>query len=336
MKIPIDKIRITGLNPREEFSEESLKKLAESMAVHGLLQPIVVRPRGDWYELVIGERRLKAAQMLGWSEIEAQVRDVEDVEAVEKMLVENIQREDLTDAEKGDAVYDLMALHPERYVRGAKGRVPTLVKVAEKLGVSYHKVFKWTQKAQKLSPKVRKMVKLGEIEEKHAYELLRLSHERQDELAELIATCPKKLSSIVVAEIAKKLAEDPEATALEIMTNIIAGFKRVTVNLSELSPEVAEEVSRVVEEKKKEGKKRHREALRRRRWGVTKRIVEHRRKAKEPKKKMVEILEEKKDRGVFVMVEIPTEHYVKLASYASKHLMSVRDAIVHIVLEALK
>ena len=69
--IPVGKIVITGDNPRKEFNLESLNLLGDSIQSHGLLQPILVRPKEDYYELVVGERRLRAVQLKGMYEIEA-------------------------------------------------------------------------------------------------------------------------------------------------------------------------------------------------------------------------------------------------------------------------
>lgn len=114
-KIKIDNITITGENPREEFDEEKLRELGGSIKAKGLLQPIIVRPasprilRGtplahDYgYELVVGERRVRACQLVGIPEIEAEVRDIDDRECIELRLIENLHREDLTPSERDKA-----------------------------------------------------------------------------------------------------------------------------------------------------------------------------------------------------------------------------------------
>jgi len=97
-KIPVAKIRPNRLQPRREFPSESLQALAASIKGHGLAQPIVVCPddSGDLFELVAGERRLRAAQLAGLTEIEAVVRPpLSDPERLCLALIENLQREDL-------------------------------------------------------------------------------------------------------------------------------------------------------------------------------------------------------------------------------------------------
>lgn len=107
--LPLGKIRPNPLQPRKEFREEDLADLEASLRVSGLLQPITVRPapRGDGYELIAGERRFRAAQRLGWTEIPAVVRDVDDKLLLSLAMVENLQRADLNPIEEAEG-YDQM------------------------------------------------------------------------------------------------------------------------------------------------------------------------------------------------------------------------------------
>ena len=89
--------------PRKKFSEESLKELARSIEKHGVIQPIIVIKKDDYYEIVAGERRWRAARMAGLSEIPALIREYSDREISEIALIENIQREDLTPIEEAKA-----------------------------------------------------------------------------------------------------------------------------------------------------------------------------------------------------------------------------------------
>jgi len=94
-RIPIARIRPNPYQPRREFDPEELAELTASLKASGLLQPITVRRRGDAYELVTGERRLRAATGLGWTEIQAIVRDLDDQTMLVVALIENLQRTDL-------------------------------------------------------------------------------------------------------------------------------------------------------------------------------------------------------------------------------------------------
>jgi ParB/RepB/Spo0J family partition protein len=100
--LPVAAIRPSPRNPRQRVS--AVAELADSLREHGLLQPVVVRPRGAAYELIAGHRRLEAAKMLGWTEIAAVVRDETDDQAYILTLVENLQREDLTPKEEAAAL----------------------------------------------------------------------------------------------------------------------------------------------------------------------------------------------------------------------------------------
>jgi ParB family chromosome partitioning protein len=94
-KLPIQTIRPNAFQPRREFAEAELAELAASLKASGLLQPITVRRDGAGFELISGERRLRAAARLGWSEIPAIIRDADDRTVLTEALVENLQRADL-------------------------------------------------------------------------------------------------------------------------------------------------------------------------------------------------------------------------------------------------
>ena len=101
-RLPITDITPSQRNPRQRV--EAIADLADSMREHGQLQPIVVRPMPTGYELIAGHRRLEAARILGWTEIAAVVRDETAEQAYILMLVENLQREDLTPKEEASAL----------------------------------------------------------------------------------------------------------------------------------------------------------------------------------------------------------------------------------------
>jgi ParB family chromosome partitioning protein len=86
--------------PRQEFDPDEMQSLAESLATHGLLQPVVVRRRNDRYQLVAGERRLRAAIQAGWTDVPVNVVEADDREVAELAIIENLQRKDLNPLEK--------------------------------------------------------------------------------------------------------------------------------------------------------------------------------------------------------------------------------------------
>ena len=109
--IPLEQIEPGEQQPRENFDEEKLEQLAQSIRVNGLIQPIMVRNGGDRYRIIAGERRWKAAYKAGLTEIPAFVRTVEQAQLLELALIENIQREDLNPIEIAIAFERLSSQH---------------------------------------------------------------------------------------------------------------------------------------------------------------------------------------------------------------------------------
>jgi ParB family transcriptional regulator, chromosome partitioning protein len=107
--IPLGNIKPSPFQPRVNFDSVRLYELAQSIEARGIIQPIVVRPVGDKFELIVGERRLRAVEMLGRATVPAIVIDsISNEEAMELTLIENIQREDLNPVEEAQAYYRLM------------------------------------------------------------------------------------------------------------------------------------------------------------------------------------------------------------------------------------
>ena len=107
--LPIDEIVPNREQPRKQFDDEALADLSESIAQHGVLQPLLVRPMPDGsYQLVAGERRWRASRMAGLSEVPVVVRDMDEQEAAELALIENLQREDLNPMEEALGYQTLM------------------------------------------------------------------------------------------------------------------------------------------------------------------------------------------------------------------------------------
>ncbi len=100
MELAIDQIGLNPFQPRKEIDPDDLAELCESVKNHGILQPIVVRRVGDTFQLVAGERRLRAAQTVGFSNVPVRLVDFNDQQTIEAALVENIQRSDLNPIEK--------------------------------------------------------------------------------------------------------------------------------------------------------------------------------------------------------------------------------------------
>ena len=125
-ELPIGSVRPNPRQPREHFDEEALNSLTASIKELGVLQPVLVRPVGDEYELVAGERRWRAAKRAGLQAIPAIVRDTTDDASLEQALVENLHREDLNALEEAAAYQQLLEdfklTHEELAARVGKSR----------------------------------------------------------------------------------------------------------------------------------------------------------------------------------------------------------------------
>src|SRR5206468_10576650 len=104
----IDRIQQNPFQPRKAFDDDELEQLSASIRAHGVLQPVVVRPAGDGFQLIAGERRLRAAQRAGLADIPVRVVDFNDQQVREAALVENIQRSDLNPIEKAQGLKDYL------------------------------------------------------------------------------------------------------------------------------------------------------------------------------------------------------------------------------------
>ena len=107
-EIAIDLVHPNPNQPRKTFNEESLNELAESIKTHGILQPLVVTKMGDYYRIVAGERRYRAAKKAGVKTVPVIVKDLSEKQVREIALVENLQREDLNPMEEAEALYTLL------------------------------------------------------------------------------------------------------------------------------------------------------------------------------------------------------------------------------------
>ncbi|MHC5861625.1 ParB/RepB/Spo0J family partition protein [Nostoc sp.] len=127
--IPLDKIVMPEMQPRRYFAPKAMQSLVESIKRNGILVPLLVRPMGDKYELVAGERRYKAAKDIGLSEVPATIREMSDSQAIQYALTENLQREDLNPVEETEGILDLLGLRLETDRQGVISLLNKLAKV---------------------------------------------------------------------------------------------------------------------------------------------------------------------------------------------------------------
>lgn len=188
--IELDKIVPNRYQPRREFSDDSIKELAETLDKDGLLQPIVVREDGeDHYEIIAGERRYRAAKSLNWETIPAIVNNMNDDQAASLALIENLQREDLNPIDEAKAYTNLMKLNDLTQTALAKDMGKSQSYVANKL------------RLLKLDDDVQKALVEGKITARHGRALLNLSDDDQERVLKEIED--KGLNVKQTEEIAK-------------------------------------------------------------------------------------------------------------------------------------
>lgn len=172
-KIPLDKIIPNRYQPRKTFNEESLQGLAESLKQHGLTQPIVVvyDPGMDKYELVVGERRFRASQLAGFTEIDCIIHSkLDDKQMCALALIENIQREDLNPIETALGYKSLM----QKFMISQ-------TELGEYCGKSKAAVSN-SLRLLNLEPEIQEAIKNGDISEGHGRALLMVSDEKKREV----------------------------------------------------------------------------------------------------------------------------------------------------------
>lgn len=152
--------------PRKHFDETALRELADSIAMHGVIQPLLVRPLSDGgYQLIAGERRWRASRMAGLTQVPAVIREMSDKEAMELSLIENLQREDLNPIEEAEGFRLLMNTYSF-----------TQEQAAERVGKSRPAVAN-SLRLLSLPEEVISLVKEGKLSSGHARTLLPLNDE---------------------------------------------------------------------------------------------------------------------------------------------------------------
>jgi ParB/RepB/Spo0J family partition protein len=175
--LPLDRIDSNPQQPRLAFDESTLEELAASIREHGVLQPILVRPRDEnRFQLIAGERRWRASKLAGMATIPALVEDIDDETALEISIIENLQREDISPLDEA-AMYDRMIREHGYSIR----------KLAEKLGKDKGYLENRLRLAD-APPEVRELVSLRKDTLSHAYELMKVTDpKKRKRLADQVA-----------------------------------------------------------------------------------------------------------------------------------------------------
>ncbi len=189
--LAVERISPNPFQPRTKFDQDTLEELANSIATHGLLHPIIVRLGVQGYEVIAGERRLRACKLLGWSTIPAVIKQMDDRGAAEMALIENLQRRDLHFFEEAEGYNRLLADFNL-----------TQEELAKRIGKSQSSIAN-RLRLLKLDKNIRDIISREMISERHARALLKLdSDAKQQELLEIIIA--EKLSVRQTEELIKK------------------------------------------------------------------------------------------------------------------------------------
>lgn len=169
--VPLEVVQPCSFQPRKAFSEEALRELADSIREQGIVQPLIVRQRGERYELIAGERRWRAAQQAGLKEVPVLVREADDRSALELALIENLQRENLNPMEEAQGYAQLIEQFQLTQEQAASRVGKSRVVVANAL------------RLLKLAPAVQVFVRDGRLSMGHAKAILGLSAHEEQSLA---------------------------------------------------------------------------------------------------------------------------------------------------------
>lgn len=226
-EIPLKQIIPNTYQPRRQFDEVQLNELAQSIQVNGLLQPIIVRLNEDQkYEIIAGERRFRAVELLNWEKIPAIVRDYSNQESAALALIENLQREDLNPIEEAQAYQQLEQMEqlPQKDLARKLGKSQSYV--ANKL------------RLLKLAQPVQQAIITGTISQRHGRALLNLSAKQQEEvLAKIIK---RKLTVKATEKLVQQL-QQPQTSATGQIRALKSKNAKLSINTIRKSVSLAQQ-----------------------------------------------------------------------------------------------
>jgi ParB/RepB/Spo0J family partition protein len=204
------------MNPRLRFSKSGLDDLADSIKQYGILEPIIVRPVNSHFEVVVGERRYRAAQQAGLDEVPVIVREYDDREVMEINLVENVQREDLSAVEKAKLCQELRERFPDKYLSWDT--------IAKRIGVETDTIRAWVRTLhlpgevqERIAPRELKRVPEGKIDYRTALDIAEKikDPERQVEVATRLAE--ERMPREMAREVIRRAATERPASVEKIV-----------------------------------------------------------------------------------------------------------------------
>jgi len=224
LELDLDMIEPNRKQPRKYFDETALEELAASLKAYGMIQPIVVKKSGDYYEIIAGERRWRAAKIAGMAKVPVVIKKWAEGEAFEAALVENLQREDLNPMEEA-----------ESYQRLQEEFGLSQEKIAEKVGKSRSAITNSLRLLQ-LDPRVRNFVVENKLTGGHARTLLPVTDgDDQFELAEMVideGLSVRAVEALVKSYLAK--AENPAEKEEEVSKDDAREYRAIEDDLKSL------------------------------------------------------------------------------------------------------
>jgi ParB family chromosome partitioning protein len=220
-EIPLAKIRPSKLNPRLEINIQRLNELATSIKEIGLLEPILLRPIENDFEVVVGERRYRACQQAGLEKVPAIIRQYSDEEVVQLNLIENVQREDLSAIEKGKVCKYLLDNYSEKY--------PSQIVLAKKIGVSNDSISLWLRAVEVIPQEAQKYVSPstisgetpeGKIDYLTAVRVGRAVKEPERRVEVIKKLAEKRLPVKERKQVIEKVAREPEKAIDEVIKEV--------------------------------------------------------------------------------------------------------------------
>lgn len=226
-EIPLKQIIPNTYQPRRQFDDVQLNELAQSIQVNGLLQPIIVRLNDDQkYEIIAGERRFRAVELLNWEKIPAIVRDYSNQESAALALIENLQREDLNPIEEAQAYQQLEQMEqlPQKDLARKLGKSQSYV--ANKL------------RLLKLAQPVQQAIITGTISQRHGRALLNLSAKQQEEV---LAKIMKRKLTVKATEKLVQQLQQPQTSATRQIRALKSKNAKLSINTIRKSVSLAQQ-----------------------------------------------------------------------------------------------
>ena len=213
----ISEIEPNRSQPRKNFDDETISALADSIKQHGILQPLLVRPYGNGYQIVAGERRWRAARMLGMSEVPVQIKELTDSEAMQLALIGNLQRENLNPIEEAQGYYEL-----------TENFGMTQEEISKTVGRSRSAVAN-AMRLLSLPEEVRTMLEDGELSVGHAKALLTFDNDY-----DMIVAARKACGGKMTVRALEKMAQNAGKPEKEVSNERIDSyFKEMEIGLHE-------------------------------------------------------------------------------------------------------